>query len=842
MRLPPFYPNWPAVQSCFQRDVEQEQEIDSILQLMTNEEKIGQMIQPDIRGVTTDDIRNFKLGSVLNGGGGWPGGNIHATAADWVALAEAFWQACETAFSQRPFRIPFLWATDAVHGHNNVFGATVFPHNIGLGAGGDPQIVRAIGEATAAEVAATGLDWTFAPTVATPRHYGWGRVYEGYSEDPDVVSLLAAAMTQGLQGDLQQLASDSRVLATAKHWIGDGGTLHGVDRGENHYTEIDLINIHGVGYFSAIEAGVQTIMASFNSWHQPANYDHGCGAVSKVTYNAKIHGSKYLVNDVLKQQIGFDGLVISDWNGHGEVSGCSKENANYAINAGIDILMVTERQDWQAVYRNALDGLASGEIAQARVDDAVRRILRVKMRAGMWQKPSPMQRKLAGNSSILGCKAHRQLAREAVRKSLVLLKNNHQLLPLPVDAPLLIAGSGADDLQKQMGGWSLTWLGSETTKADFPGAVTLLEAITEVIGASNVRLDDPSRSEKLADTNIAVVVIGESPYAEMLGDIPSWKSLEFASLKADYSRDRDTIVRLKKLGYQVITVLYSGRPLYINEELNHSDAFVAAWLPGSEAQGITDLLFRSAEGQVAHDFTGRLTYSWPAKKFDKSVNRAPRFAEHLNYAEQEGELQPLFAYGYGLDYQNGGEAAAIELIENRLPLDPAASEQQVDSQYRTLFGVQRDIESELYLATEQHGEAALISANSETVLNGLSVTPTNYKHQQDARRIRVQQGCHGFLSLRDKGSQPLTLASTSQLEFDFYLHGLSGTFSIAISVQGSEPVEIEHWRLSPPGQWKTITISIAELSCFDDKKSPLIELHITGLCDLELGQIRISKT
>ncbi len=383
-------------------------------------------------------------------------------------------------------------------------------------------------------------------------------------------------MVEGLQGGEKGLKSQRHVISNVKHWLGDGGTTGGVDRGMNEYSEEYLRNIHATGYFSGLDAGAQVVMTSFNSWHNDANYD----VMDTGNYNKKLHGSKYIVNDVLKDKMGFDGLVVTDWNGHSEINGCTAGNCPQAVLAGNDIFMVTARKDWQAFYHNVIAQVNDGTIPMSRIDDAVTRILRVKMRAGLWEKPQPSKRQLAGKQRILGSDAHRELARKAVSQSLVLLKNKDKALPLSTEAQYLVVGSAANDIQKQTGGWSLTWQGTENTlERDFPGATTLLMAMRAQVGEENVFTDVNSAPP---DT-IAVVAIGEDPYAEMFGDINKTKTLEYATLKSSYGADLNLIKSLKEQGFKVITVFFSGRPLYVNDEINHSDAFVAAWLPGTEA-------------------------------------------------------------------------------------------------------------------------------------------------------------------------------------------------------------------------------------------------------------------
>ncbi len=736
--MTPYFSDWPEINSAIKKDPRIESAVADIVAQMTLPEKIGQMMQPDLREVTPEEVRDFKLGSILNGGGAWPDENKHASAADWAKTADSYWLAIEEAFADRPFCIPFFWATDAVHGHNNVFRATVFPHNIGLGCARDTNLIHRIGQVTAIEVAATGLDWTFAPTVATPRNLRWGRVYEGYSEDPEITYAYAGEMVAGLQGSAEELKSEFHVISNVKHWVGDGGTADGVDRGVNYYPEHLMRNIHAMGYFSGLEAGAQVVMASFNSWENTANYDQSPDTAGE--YNYKLHGSRYLLTDVLKDKMGFDGLVVSDWNGHAEVSKCEAGNANYAINAGVDVLMVTSRYDWKVVFDNAITGVETGEIPLARIDDAVTRILRVKMRAGLWNKPKPSQRALAGNDALLGTAGHRALAREAVRKSLVLLKNDNDLLPLSRHQKVLLTGSAANDLQKQTGGWSLTWQGNENTMDDFPGATTMKMALEQTLGKDNVQYDADLSASDLTQIDTAVVVIGEDPYAEMMGDIQPWQSIEFSSLKRSYAKDSALIKQLHEAGVNVITVFFSGRPLYINEEINHSDAFVAAWLPGSEGLGITDVLVKNNHDTISYDFHGQLSYSWPMKKQSAAVHRIPPHIPDYQVPEceqsPEGDHKPLFPFGYGLNYAGTSKQSEYDL--NQLPLDNESDDtsQLTTAEYPLeLFGRKASSEFQLRIADIYHWVGMDVSGNNPCEVRYIKTTPVNYQHQQDAVRV-----------------------------------------------------------------------------------------------------------
>ncbi|MBQ0986847.1 glycoside hydrolase family 3 C-terminal domain-containing protein [Streptomyces sp. F63] len=679
--MPPFahWPAWPRVASAVPADPAVEERVRSILARMTPEEKIGQLVQPELAELTPGDVRTYKIGSALNGAGIWPGGNRHADPADWVKTVDLYWEAAEAAYADRPFRVPFMWATDAVHGHNNVYGATIFPHNIGLGAARDPELLRRIGAATAREIAATGMDWTFAPTVTVPRDRRWGRYYEGWSEDPELVHAYAAEMVAGLQGGggPDGLTAAARVISCVKHWVADGGTADGGDRGTCFAPEDLVRNLHAAGFVSGLAAGAQSVMASFSSWEDPANYDHS--PRHGPPYNAKVHGSRYLLTDVLKRAMGFDGIVISDWDAHAEVAGCSVGNANYALNAGLDVLMVAGREAWRSVYRNALAGLRTGEIPAARIDDAVTRVLRVKMRAGLWDRPRPRDRALTHGTAVLGCAEHRALAREAVRKSVVLLKHTGGVLPLPRTSRVLVSGSGADDIRKQTGGWTLTWQGNDVGLSDLPGATTVAGAVREITGEERCTVDPYPGPVDPTAYDVALVVIGEDSYAEMRGTIKAWRSLAYSELKASYARDLETLRRLRAAGLRVVTVMLTGRPLYTTEEINLSDAFVVAWLPGTEGGGITDVLFAGPDGERAHDVRGRLGFSWPGSRRASAANRIPPHIPGYRVPPEEqepaGEHAPLFPYGYGLSLDDADphrHPLPLDTFEDTTPPPPAA--------------------------------------------------------------------------------------------------------------------------------------------------------------------------
>ncbi len=576
--------DWPSITSNVPFDSALEERVASLLAQMTLEQKVGQMVQAEIQSVTPSDVRDYHLGSVLNGGGSHPHGSRTATVAEWLALADAFYDASVDT-SQGGAAIPVIWGTDAVHGHNNVRGATLFPHNIGLGATRNPELIQRIGEVTALEVAATGIDWTFAPTLAVVRDDRWGRTYEGYSEDPEIVREYAGRMITGLQGSgsSPDFLNASHVVATAKHFLGDGGTNQGVDQGDNLSSEQELLDIHAQGYLSALESGVQTVMASFNSWR-----------------GEKVHHNSHLLTEVLKERLGFNGYVIGDWNGHAQVPGCSNDSCPQAINAGVDMIMVPE--DWKAFFENTVRQARAGEIEEARIDDAVRRILRVKARAGLFTKGRPSSRPSGGDAS-----------------------------------------DGADNISMQSGGWSVTWQGTEVTNEDFPGATSIFAGIREVVaagGGSATLSVDGSFDEQ---PDLAVVVFGEDPYAEYEGD------LESLSFSARYGEPLELLRRLEQQSIPVVSVFLSGRPLWVNPELNASTAFVAAWLPGTEGAGVADVLFRDNAGEVNFDFTGKLSYSWPRAPSQATLNRNDR------------DYDPLFPYGFGLTY------SVVDTLSDELP-------------------------------------------------------------------------------------------------------------------------------------------------------------------------------
>ncbi|WP_394695875.1 glycoside hydrolase family 3 protein [Pseudoxanthomonas japonensis] len=682
---------WPQVAWPLAEDAALEQRITELMATMTVEEKVGQLVQGDIASITPDDIRKYRLGSILAGGNSDPGGRYDASPAEWLALADAFYEASMDT-SQGGKAIPIIFGIDAVHGQSNIVGATLFPHNIGLGAARNPELLRRIGEITALETRATGMEWTFAPTVAVPQDDRWGRTYEGYSESPDVVASYSAAVVEGLQGKVgsPDFLDGRHVIASVKHFLGDGGTTNGKDQGDTKISEAELVRIHAAGYPPAIAAGAQTAMASFNSVN-----------------GEKMHGHKPYLTDALKGRMAFGGFVVGDWNGHGQVKGCTNTDCPATINAGLDMAMASD--SWKGFYETTLAAVKAGTISQARLDDAVRRILRVKFRLGLFEAGKPSSRAVGGQFALLGAPEHRAIARQAVRESLVLLKNQGGVLPISPKQRILVAGDGANDVGKQAGGWTLNWQGTGTTRKDFPNADTIYEGIAQqakAAGGEAILSVDGKYTQK---PDVAVVVFGENPYAEFQGD------LQTLAYKPGDEADLALLKRLKAEGIPVVAVFLSGRPLWVNREINASDAFLAAWLPGSEGAGIADVLLRKPDGSVQHDFKGKLSFSWP--------RTAVQYANNVGQAGYD----PLFAFGFGLTYADKGDLAALP-EESGVTGDEGAS---------GVFFARGDAGSGMALRLETADGQGVTVTKVPDALDGdlLKVTGVDHQAQEDGRRL-----------------------------------------------------------------------------------------------------------
>jgi beta-glucosidase len=752
--------DFPAITSAIPKDATQESQIAAIVAGMTLAQKVGQMTQPSITSITPDEVGQYYIGSVLNGGGAWPNNDKHAAVADWLALADAYWTASMS--NDMAVKIPVIWGTDAVHGDNNVYGATLFPQNIGLGAANDPDLVERIGEAVAQQVRSTGIDWSFAPTLAVVRDDRWGRTYEGFSEDPMIVYDYGGKYVTGLQGSF---AASNRptVIATAKHFMGDGGTDQGKDQGENKYPVGDMVNVFGAGYYSALAAGAQTVMASFNSWTFHGLAPDG----TQLDFdNVKMHGNKYLLTDVLKTKMGFDGLIVSDWNGIGQVQytdaagvvqQCSNSSCPPAINAGIDIVMVPD--DWKAFIASTVASVQAGEIPMSRIDDAVTRILRVKMRAGLFTMANgasvatkPSARPGAADPAAL---VHRDLAREAVRKSLVLLKNENGVLPLARGQKLLVVGKSADSIPNQTGGWSLTWQGTTNVNADFPNADSILAGIKEAEGDANVTFSVDGKGVDVTQFQAVVAVIGETPYAEGIGDIGKTGTLEHARR---YPEDLAVLDLVSGKGVPVVTVLVSGRPVWVNKELNRSNAFVAAWLPGTEGKGVADVLFRDASGNVAYDFTGKLSYSWP-----KTVCQTP-----LN--KGDSGYDPLFAFGYGLTYAAPASVGVLDETTATLGCGQSASTGPAATEDLVVYDRAESSLHKLYVGSPPNWALPVgtdLNAVVATTDGDVTVETAQVNVQQDAKKVTwTSTGQFYAQSINTKTDYSGYIAANASLTFD----------------------------------------------------------------------------
>lgn len=599
------------------------QQVEELLSRMTIEQKIGQMTQADRMTCSPAEAKAYHLGSILSGAGSCPGEN---TPADWVKMNDEYWLQSMQQDEQH-LGIPIIYGLDAVHGNNNVSGATVFPHNIGLGAADDEELISRIADITAKEILATGVDWAFSPNLAVARDYHWGRTYESFAEEPELVSRYAGKIVKGLQKEL----GDNSVVACVKHWVGDGGTTHGIDQGNTSLSWEKLRDIHILPYFSAIESGALSVMVSFSSWN-----------------GDKCHAHNYLLTEVLKKQMSFNGILLSDMQGIDYLADDFYLAVAQGVNAGIDMFMVPE--NWKQFIEYLRSHVELGTVGEDRIDDAVRRILRVKFAFGLFDKPRPSERPWSNHQSF-GSEEHRQVAREAVAKSLVLLKNQDKILPISKQSKVFVTGKNAHNTGNQCGGFTITWQG--TSENDIEGATSVWQAIQQVAPAAKYSIDPEDASIEKHD--LAVVVIGENSYAEGWGDIRDGdnvileagsmingqvkvleacgNTLELASL---YPEDLQTIAKVKESGLPVVVILISGRPLLVNYEMELADAFIAAWLPGSEAQGITDVLF----GDV--DFSGKLSFSWP-RQTHPTVNIGDRY------------YNPLFPHGFGLTYKDNND-------------------------------------------------------------------------------------------------------------------------------------------------------------------------------------------
>lgn len=758
---------WPEI--AFPRVLTEagEARVRAILARMTVEQKVGQIIQADIASVTPEDVRRYRLGSVLNGGNSGPGGDDLAPAEKWLELADAFYDASMDVAVGEP-AIPIVWGTDAVHGHSNIIGATIFPHNVGLGATRDPELIERIGQVTAVEIRVTGQEWTFAPTVAVPQDYRWGRAYEGYSSDPSLVAAYVGSMIRGLQGppSTSPILAGPYVAASTKHYLADGGTTDGRDQGDAAISELELRLIHGAPYIPAIENGVATIMTSFSSWN-----------------GVKLSAHRGLVTDVLKGRMNFDGMVITDWNAHGQVAGCSNASCPRAVDAGIDMFMAPD--SWRMFYDSTLAQVRDGTIAMDRLDDAVARVLRLKERLGLFEMGKPSQRALSGEYHLLGAPDHRAVAREAVRKSMVLLKNTG-VLPLQPGGRILVAGDAANDIARQSGGWTLSWQGTGLENDLFPGATSLWSGIEQAATATSgsAQLSEDGTFTQRPDA--AIVIFGETPYAEFQGDIATLQ------LRPELRGPIATMRRLKEQGIPVVAVMITGRPLYVNEALNTADAFVAAWLPGSEGAGVADMLFAGADGAPAFEFQGLLPTAWPAT------------------ARHGGAT--LFPFGYGMRYADGPAAWTP------LPEDSGVTDDGGDSGVFFERGVPASSWSLTVSQADGTNALRVTTVPAEALDGRVRIAATDHGVQEGARSFAVDAHAQGAaielstfdpIDLSRETNGDMLLLTTVRRDAP-----IARTLSMAVSCDSApcgEAVPVREFGALALGEWQTVGVL---LKCF----------------------------
>ena len=794
---------WPSPKWPFAKDDALEEKVASLLKKMTVEEKVGQVIQGDICCIKPADMKQYHLGSILAGGGSAPGNNERAPAKEWLALADEFY-AASIDTSNGGQGIPMIWGIDAMHGHSNIVGAVLFPHNVGLGATHNPKLLADIARVTAEQVRTTGIDWTFAPTVTVPQDDRWGRAYEGYSEDPKLVASYAGVFVRGLQGDpaSPDFLRGKYVISSTKHFLADGGTDQGRDQGDAKGPETDLRDIHNAGYVPAIEAGVQTVMISFSSWQ-----------------GQKLSGHKGLMTDVLKKRMNFDGFTVGDWNGHGQVAGCTNDNCPQALIAGMDMYMAPD--SWKGLYENTLKQAKDGTIPMERLDDAVTHILRVKFRAGVFDAGPPSKRPGAGNFKMLASPEQRALARDAVRQSLVLLKNNGGLLPLASNKHVLVTGEGADNISKQNGGWTITWQGTGLTNADFPGATSVWGGVKAAVkaGGGSAELSTDGSFKKKPD--VAIVVFGENPYAEFQGD------LKVLTLPGSMTQQLEIMKKLQDEEIPVVAILLSGRPLWQNRELNLSNAYVAAWLPGTEGGGISDVLFRKKDGAVNFDFTGKLSYSWPrdATGTPLNVNKEP--------------YDPLFAFGFGLTY-----AAPVELAA--LSEDPGIPAELMST--GSYFDKGVPVQPWSLRVSSGTDTTRITTVPTEAVGGRVKVTAVDDTVQEGARRFQFTGDGAATIAISSEGAVDVSRESNGDVMLLVRLRrdadvpkdvtlgvscgaGCGGKLPFADTLSGIDS-----------GKWQTVGVP---LKCFVkagadvSKLNETLSLESSGKLDVSVSQVKL---
>jgi len=769
-------------------DPEIEAQIDEILPKLTLEQKVGQVIQGDTGSLTPEDVKKYRLGSVLSGGNSAPGPLPYAETKAWLEMADKYYNA-SIDDEDVEIAIPIIWGIDAVHGHANLKGSIIFPHNIGLGAMNNPDLIEQIASITAHELTVSGHDWTFAPTLAVPQDLRWGRSYEGFSENPDLVKSYGDRIVIGLQGEFgsENFMGDGRVISSAKHFLADGATENGVDQGDALITEKELSKVHAAGYYSSIPAGVQTVMASFSSWQ-----------------GRKLHGDKELLTDVLKGKMGFNGFVVGDWNGHGQVPGCINTDCPQSLNAGLDMYMAPD--SWKGLYESTLQHVKDGTIAMERLDDAVRRILRVKLLSGIFQKGAPSTRANAGNENLLALPEHKNVARQAVRESLVLLKNNNQLLPIDPSKTILVVGDGASSISKASGGWTLSWQGTGHSNDKFPNGESILQGIEKTVDDAGGKLIFSKDGDTTIKADVVIAVYGEDPYAEFQGDR---ENLAFIPNGFDTNK----LSTYKENGIPIVSVFLSGRPMWANTEINNSDSFIAAWLPGSEGGGVSDMLFKT---DPSFDFTGRLSFTWPASALVSKNNN-----------------QALFEIGYGLSFTSINQ---IDFLSENSGLEN--SEIASTGEYFNKGDVVAPWD--IWLIS---GKLEKQIASFPSSVGGLIISKTDHMAQEDALRINWTKSDGDYFRISSVKPNDLTRQSNGAMKLAFNAKSFTGSDSTLQIGQCDDSFNCDKTlEIKISDEWQEYLIPLSnfeELGIDMSKIISSILIKAEAGIDIGLGNVRL---
>ena len=769
-------------------DPEIEAQIDEILPKLTLEQKVGQVIQGDTGSLTPEDVKKYRLGSVLSGGNSAPGPLPYAETKAWLEMADKYYNA-SIDDEDVEIAIPIIWGIDAVHGHANLKGSIIFPHNIGLGAMNNPDLIEQIASITAHELTVSGHDWTFAPTLAVPQDLRWGRSYEGFSENPDLVKSYGDRIVIGLQGEFgsENFMGDGRVISSAKHFLADGATENGVDQGDALITEKELSKVHAAGYYSSIPAGVQTVMASFSSWQ-----------------GRKLHGDKELLTDVLKGKMGFNGFVVGDWNGHGQVPGCINTDCPQSLNAGLDMYMAPD--SWKGLYESTLQHVKDGTINIERLDDAVRRILRVKLLSGIFQKGAPSTRANAGNENLLALPEHKNVARQAVRESLVLLKNNNQLLPIDPSKTILVVGDGASSISKASGGWTLSWQGTGHSNDKFPNGESILEGIEKTVDDAGGKLIFSKDGDTSIKADVVIAVYGEDPYAEFQGDR---ENLAFIPNGFDTNK----LSTYKENGIPIVSVFLSGRPMWANTEINNSDSFIAAWLPGSEGGGVSDMLFKT---DPSFDFTGRLSFTWPASALVSKNNN-----------------QALFEIGYGLSFTSINQ---IDFLSENSGLEN--SEIASTGEYFNKGDVVAPWD--IWLIS---GKLEKQIASFPSSVGGLIISKTDHMAQEDALRINWTKSDGDYFRISSVKPNDLTRQSNGAMKLAFNAKSFTGSDSTLQIGQCDDSFNCDKTlEIKISDEWQEYLIPLSnfeELGIDMSKIISSILIKAEAGIDIGLGNVRL---